>query len=58
MLTHSGSNTAWFCVVWMAPEKGFAVVVCTNEGREPAPKACDEAAWALIQDHLAARRAR
>ena len=53
VLTHSGSNTAWFCVVWLAPARDFGVLVCTNEAGEAAPKACDEAAAALIQDHLA-----
>ena len=53
VLTHNGSNTMWFCVTWLAPEKDFAVLVCTNQGGDAAAKACDEAAFALIQDHLA-----
>jgi CubicO group peptidase (beta-lactamase class C family) len=56
VLTHSGSNTMWFCVAWLAPEKGFGVLVCVNEAGEHAQKAADEAAWALIQDHLSANR--
>jgi CubicO group peptidase (beta-lactamase class C family) len=54
VLTHAGSNTMWFCVVWMAPEKGFAVLAATNCGTKSAPLACDAAAWALIQHHLEA----
>ncbi|HZW10149.1 MAG TPA: serine hydrolase domain-containing protein, partial [Phycisphaerales bacterium] len=27
VITHSGSNTMWYCVVWASPEKGFAVLV-------------------------------
>lgn len=52
-LTHSGSNTMWYCVTWIAPERDFAVLVTCNQGGDEAAKACDEASWALIQDHLA-----
>jgi CubicO group peptidase (beta-lactamase class C family) len=48
VLTHSGSNTLWFCTVWIAPEKGFAVLVATNQGGDEAQRACDEAALILI----------
>ncbi|NUP97978.1 MAG: beta-lactamase family protein, partial [Planctomycetaceae bacterium] len=51
-LSHSGSNTMWFCTLWLAPEKGEAYLVTTNTGAEVAAKACDEAVGALI----AARR--
>jgi CubicO group peptidase (beta-lactamase class C family) len=57
VLTHNGSNTLWFCVTWIAPEKDFAVLVCCNQGGAKADKACDEASWALIQDHLAHEKA-
>jgi hypothetical protein len=50
-LTHSGSNTMWFCVVWIAPANDFAVLVCCNKA-EGGGQATDEAASALIQDHL------
>jgi CubicO group peptidase (beta-lactamase class C family) len=53
VLTHSGSNTIWFCVTWIAPERDFAVLVTCNQGGEAAGQACDEASWALIRDHLA-----
>ncbi len=49
VLTHSGSNTLWYCVVWMAPKKDFAVLVATNTAGKSAPLACDEAAGALIR---------
>ena len=52
VLNHAGSNTTWYCVAWLAPEKGFAVVVATNQAGEQAPRACDEAAGALIQRAL------
>jgi len=56
VLTHNGSNTMWFAVVWIAPARDFAVLVACNKGGGPAAKACDEAASALIGDHLAQRR--
>ena len=52
VLTHAGSNTMNFCVVWMAPLKDFAVLVCTNQGGPAAAKATDDAAAALIRNYL------
>ena len=45
----------WYCVAWVAPEKGFAVLTATNVAGKPAQKATDSAAWALIQKHLRRR---
>ncbi|GJQ29862.1 MAG: hypothetical protein HBSAPP03_17460 [Phycisphaerae bacterium] len=50
VLTHSGSNTAWYCVTWAAPKRDFAVLVCCNIGQESGAKGTDAAAWALIQE--------
>jgi CubicO group peptidase (beta-lactamase class C family) len=50
-LTHAGSNTMWYCVVWAAPKRYFAVLVATNIGGDMAEQACDEAAAALIEFH-------
>lgn len=52
VLTHSGSNTAWFCVAWLAPKKDFAVLVCCNIGGDAGGKGADAAAGALIQEYL------
>lgn len=52
VMTHSGSNLMWYCVCWLAPERNFAVLVACNEGGEPAMKACDEAAGAMIRRYL------
>ncbi len=52
VLTHAGSNTMNFAVVWLAPQRDFAVLVCTNQGGPAAQKACDEAAGELIKLHL------
>jgi CubicO group peptidase (beta-lactamase class C family) len=53
VLTHSGTNTMWYCVTWVAPERDFAVLVCSNRGGDDAASGCDEAAWALVQDREA-----
>jgi len=52
VLTHAGCNTMNYAVAWLAPQRDFAVLVATNLGNGPAPKACDEAAAALIQRFL------
>lgn len=48
VLNHAGSNTRWYCVAWLAPERGFGVVAATNRGGDAAAQACDEACAALI----------
>src|SRR5579871_1578279 len=55
-LTHSGSNTMWYVVAWLAPKKDFAVLVGTNQGGDKPAKACDDAAWAVIQDEVKSRK--
>jgi CubicO group peptidase (beta-lactamase class C family) len=47
VFTHAGSNTMWYCVTWVAPERDFAVVVACNQGGDSA-KACDEVAASLV----------
>jgi len=47
-LMHNGSNTMFYVVVWMAPEKNCAVVVASNVGADEASEGCDEAAGKLI----------
>jgi CubicO group peptidase (beta-lactamase class C family) len=49
-LNHAGSNTQNFAIVWMAPQRDFAVLVVTNQG--DTFDACDAGAWALIQHFL------
>lgn len=53
VLMHNGSNGMWFCVAWVAPKRGFAVLVTCNAGGTAAEQACDVAAWATIQKALA-----
>ncbi len=56
VLTHAGSNTMNYAVIWLAPRRDFAVLVVTNQGGEEAEKACDEAASAMIGLHLGAAK--
>lgn len=52
VLTHTGSNTMSFAVVWMAPKRDFAVLVASNQGGGDVEKGCDEAVWMLIKEFL------
>jgi CubicO group peptidase (beta-lactamase class C family) len=51
-LMHNGSNNMWYIVMWLAPEKNFAVIVATNMAGADAEKACDDAASLMIQKWL------
>ena len=48
-LMHNGSNTMFYVVVWMAPDRNCAVIVATNVGSDAAFEGCDEAAGKLIK---------
>ncbi|MES2571845.1 MAG: serine hydrolase domain-containing protein [Verrucomicrobiota bacterium] len=52
-LVHNGSNTMFYAVMWVAPEKDAAFVAATNAAGPEAEKACDEAVSLLVQRHLA-----
>lgn len=52
VFTHAGSNTMNFAVVWIAPQRDFAVLISANQGGTVAAKACDETAGSLIDFHL------
>ena len=51
-LMHSGSNTMWYLVMWLAPERDFAVITATNIAGPGAEKGCDDVASAMIQKWL------
>jgi CubicO group peptidase (beta-lactamase class C family) len=51
-LHHAGSNNSWFALVWIAPERDFAVLCTTNIGGEGIFPGIDAVNWAVIQDHL------
>jgi CubicO group peptidase (beta-lactamase class C family) len=48
---HSGSNLVNFCTVWIAPNRGFAVLAVTNQGGRAAARGIDEVVTALIRKH-------
>jgi len=52
VLTHTGTNNMNFSVVWMAPKRGFAVLVASNQGGGDVATACDEACRILIKEFL------
>ena len=52
VLTHNGSNTMNFAVMWLAPERDFAVIVCTNYGGPDAARLVDQVVGKLIQQFL------
>ena len=51
-LTHAGSNTSNFAVVWAAPKRGFAILVMTNVGGNDVAARVDEIVGALIRKFL------
>lgn len=51
-LMHNGSNTMWYLVMWLAPEKNFAVIAATNIAGTSAEQGCDDAASAMIRKWL------
>jgi hypothetical protein len=51
-LWHNGSNTMWYIVMWLAPDKNFSVVAVTNLAGKDAEKACDEAVVAMLKKWL------
>ena len=52
VLMHNGSNTMFYVVIWMAPEKNSAVIVATNVGVDAGFAGCDEAAGELIKQFI------
>jgi len=48
-LMHSGTNTAWYAIIWIAPKRNLAVLVACNQGGKVAQQACDDAVWKLVQ---------
>jgi CubicO group peptidase (beta-lactamase class C family) len=48
-LTHAGSNGSWFCNVWIAPNKDFALLIAMNYGGDQAGEAANEGIGKLIE---------
>jgi CubicO group peptidase (beta-lactamase class C family) len=53
VLQHAGSNGMNFCVVWIAPQRNFAVLAATNCGGDKAPEGLDRICSAMIKKFLA-----
>jgi len=54
VITHAGSNTMFFTVIWIAPERNFACVVSTNvaDRENYVASACDEIVGELIKKYV------
>jgi CubicO group peptidase (beta-lactamase class C family) len=57
VLTHAGSNTMFYTVIWIAPLKGYAFVVATNIGDKDGAEnvtaeKCDQIVAALIKEYV------
>jgi CubicO group peptidase (beta-lactamase class C family) len=51
-LSHSGSNTFWYAVMWVAPAKSAALLAATNCGSEAGFRTIDSAIGAMIRRYL------
>lgn len=55
-LSHAGSNVQWYSVIWIAPNRDFAVVALSNiaaaSGTNPGAVATDQAVGKMIQEFL------
>ena len=49
VLTHSGSNTMWYALVWVAPQLDRAFLVATNSRDNDSHAICDQMIGKLIQ---------
>lgn len=47
-LSHAGSNTHCFAVIWIFLDKDFAAMACTNTGQQAGYAACDLAVQKMI----------
>ena len=54
ILTHSGSNTMFYSVIWIVPAKGYAMVLSANIGDrgDETWTACDGIISALIKNYI------
>jgi CubicO group peptidase (beta-lactamase class C family) len=52
-LAHAGSNTLWFSVVWLAPNRDLGILAAANLGTEAAAVGCDKAVARVLEVVLA-----
>ena len=60
-LTHTGSNLNWYAVLWIAPNRGFAVLAVANSGETDLDKTfrfLDSIVYSLIVNEAPASGAR
>ena len=50
-LTHTGSNTMWFAVAWLAPARDRAYLAVTNQAGADAEAGTDALVGALLSSH-------
>ena len=55
VLMHTGSNTMWYCVIWVAPARNSAFVAATNIATDLADDGCDAAVKAMVDRVLGGR---
>lgn len=55
VLTHNGTNTTNYAVLWLAPRRNFAVAICTNAGGTGVDAAVDQVAGALVGRYVPAK---
>lgn len=55
VLTHSGSNTMWYCVCWLDRAGGRAMLAVTNTAAGKAAAACDQAVAMLLRQRGASK---
>jgi CubicO group peptidase (beta-lactamase class C family) len=46
---HNGSNTMWYALAWLAPDKGFAAIAACNQMGSWPTSACDAAIGVMIE---------
>lgn len=51
-ITHNGTNTMFYAVVWIAPNRDRAFVAVTNLGGDQASQGCDQAVAEMIRQFL------
>ena len=56
LLTHNGSNTMNFAIIWIAPARNFTVVAATNIAGENAEAGCTDACTQLVEQLLSATK--
>lgn len=57
-ITHNGTNTMFYAVIWIAPLMDFAVVAATNIGGDTGAAACDLVVWSTIERYVLAKKPR